>query len=98
MIEGKTRTGFKYKLDERIKTDWRLIDAVARVSKEGATLAEKAVATSELVDLLVGDNKSKLLEHIQKNNDGFVPSLALEAELFDIIAEGTIKKSQSSPD
>ncbi len=98
MIEGKTRTGFKFKIDERIKNDWRLIDAISRVSKDGASLAEKATATAELVDLLCGNCKADLMAHIQKKNDGFVPADALERELFDMITEKNVKKSQSSPD
>ena len=29
MIEGKTKDGFEFKIDERILDDWRLVETIA---------------------------------------------------------------------
>lgn len=34
MVEGKTKSGFKYKIDERIQSDWRLVKAIADSQNE----------------------------------------------------------------
>ena len=97
MIEGKTRTGFKYKIDERVANDWRLLDAMRKVINGG--LMEKVAAVADMIDFLLGENKEKLMEHIAANNDGFMPSDKLEEELFDIIKGAReTKNSSSSPD
>lgn len=97
MIKGKTRTGFKFEIDERVTKDWRLLDAIGKASS--SVLTDQISATSELIDLLLGNEKIKLMEHIQNNNDGFIPADALEAELFDIIqGANETKNSQSSPE
>ena len=98
MIEGKTPSGFKYRLDERALDDWRLVDALARINRNRGNLIGQFDAVSEICDLLLGDNKSSLMEYIKKKNDGFIPSDAVEKELSDIIKSAKeIKNSQASP-
>lgn len=83
MIEGKTRTGFKFKVDERIGTDWRLISNIALV--ESPDPSSQIRGTTELVKLLVGENEDAFIKHIQKKNDGFAPIDAITNELVDIL-------------
>lgn len=84
MIEGKTRTGFKFKIDERIKNDWRVVSAIAMV--EGTNTADQIKGIAELVKLVIGKDEQKLADHIAKKNDGFVPMQAVTDELTDILS------------
>lgn len=83
MVEGKTRSGFKFKVDERIGKDWRVISAISLAESEDAT--EQIKGTTDLVKLVVGSNEKKLIEHIAKKNDGYVPVSAITDELVDIL-------------
>lgn len=85
MIQGKTKTGFKFETDERVLDDWRLILNIERA--ESDNLTEKVKGVAELVHLLLGDNEAKLMEHIAKRNEGFVPTEAIISELASIISK-----------
>lgn len=84
MIEGKTRSGFKFKIDERIGQDWRVISAIAMA--ESADSAEQVKGTSNLVKLIIGKDEQKLIDHIAKKNEGFVPVSAITSEIVDILS------------
>lgn len=90
MIKGKTKSGFKYELDERIKSDWRVLEAITDTESEDASVMMRGI--KDLANLLLGDNKQKLFEHISKKNDGFVPSESVIAELTEILStESSLK-------
>lgn len=82
MIKGKTSTGFEFNVDERIKDDWRIIDAIVDSESEDASVKLKASKT--LVDLILGKDKERMIKHITDNNDGFCTSDALLAEITEI--------------
>lgn len=84
MIQGKTKSGFKFEIDERVLSDWRLLLNIERTESE--VLTERVKAITELVHLLLGSNESKLMEHIAKKNDGFVPTEAITDELASIVS------------
>ena len=94
MIEGKTKSGFEFSVDERVGNDWRLIKLIDKA--ENGNPAERVQATSKLVSFLLGDNEERLEKHIADNNDGFIPMPELTKELFDIIATSRLKNSSSS--
>lgn len=89
MVEGKTKSGFKYKYDERIKTDWNFCEAIGILQEENTNIR---VMRNVFEMLLGADGFSALKEHISKNNDGFVPMDVLTEEFKDIIADSTVKK------
>lgn len=95
MIKGKTETGFKFEVDERVLDDWRLITSIELA--ESNILTEKVKGVTALVHLLLGDNEPKLMEHISKKNAGFIPTDAIISELASIITTTKeLKNSQSS--
>lgn len=81
-IKGKTSTGFSFCVDERIKDDWRIIDAIVDSESEDASVKLKASKT--LVDLVLGKDKNRMIDHVTKINDGFCPAEALTAEITEI--------------
>lgn len=84
MIEGKTKSGFKFAIDERIGKDWRLITNISLV--ENGDSSDQLKGTTEIVHLLLGKNEQKFMEHIAKKNEGYVPIEAVIDELRDIIS------------
>ena len=83
MIEGKTKSGFKFKVDPRIQKDWRLINAIVNAQSEDATL--KLQATVEMVKLILGDQEELFMNHIMNKNDGFLPMEVINTEITEII-------------
>lgn len=83
MIEGKTKSGFKYKVDERVKKDWRLVRAIANSQKDDADI--KLAAIVDMIQLVLGDQEELLMQHIMKKNDGFVPLERMQSEITEII-------------
>lgn len=95
MLKGKTSTGFKFEVDERVLEDWRLITNIELA--ESADLTDKVKGVTALVHLLLGNNEPKLMEHIAKKNDGFIPTEAIINELASIITTTKeLKNLQSS--
>lgn len=83
MIEGKTKSGFKFKIDERIQSDWRLVKAIADSQNENSGI--KLQGTVNMIKLVLGDQEELLMQHIKKKNDGFIPMEIMNAEITEII-------------
>lgn len=92
----KTQSGFKFDLDERILSDYRILEALKKGedTEDANAMIEGSV---ELIDLIFGAEKPRLIEHIQALNDGFAPITAMRQELNDVF-EGVkaLKNSKSS--
>lgn len=83
MVKGTTQTGFDFEVDERIKSDWRVMKAIADVqSKDNNRVIPGMV---NLINFILGDKEQKLLEHVAANNDGFAPTKALFSEIKDML-------------
>lgn len=91
MIEGKTRTGFKYKIDERVAKDWRLLDSIRKSTSNDNM--EQIAAMSSMIEILLGKDKDRFMEHIEKKNDGYLPIDAIVADLLDIISGVSVTKN-----
>ena len=83
MIEGKTKNGFKFKIDERVLDDWRLLTYIAMSESKDAS--EQIQGAHKLVSLLLGDQEQKLMDFIAKKNDGFVPSPVISGMIAEIL-------------
>ncbi len=79
-----TKTGFKFEVDERVFTDYRFVDAIAKASTDRMGEIQ---GTTELINLIFGDKKNDFLNHIAKKNDGFIPADVVENELKFIMTE-----------
>ena len=92
-MEGKTKSGFNYNIDERALGDWRFILAVSKI-QNGADM-DKLQGAVEMVETLLGKEGHKaLIEHIQKKSEsGFVSAEDIMAEVNDIITASTKAKN-----
>ena len=72
-MQGITKSGFEYNIDERILTDWRFTSTAAKV--ESGSAIEKVGAAQKMVELMLGEEQlGRLMDHIASQNDGFVPT------------------------
>lgn len=79
MINGKTKSGFQFSVDENCMNDMELVDILADDS------VDEAFRMSSLVKkLLPGDQRKALYDHVRVN--GRVPVDAVIAEVEDIFA------------
>lgn len=89
-MQGKTRSGFEYDIDDRILKDWRFINALTKCqNSEGIKQLE---GMQEMVNLLFGNKLEDFMKHIAEQNDGFVPTEAIMADVQDIF-ESKIPKN-----
>lgn len=79
-----TKSGFEYRVDPRILTDWRFTMAVAK-TQNGKDM-EKLAGVEQMATLLLGDEQyQKLLRHVSDQNQGFVPAETIIAEMTEIM-------------
>jgi hypothetical protein len=85
-MQGITKSGFEYNIDERILTDWRF--TTAAVKAESGSTVEKVVAAQKMIEMMLGEEQlNQLVEHIASQNDGFVPTDAIMNVAKEIIED-----------
>lgn len=90
-MQGETKTGFKFDIDDRILSDWRFTMALTK-SQNGKGLDQLAGA-QDMVSLMLGEEGlERMMKHISDQNDGYVPAEAVMAEVKDIF-ESKIPKN-----
>ena len=77
MKKGKTTSGFKYEIDEKVLDDMELIDAMAASYGEDPTQISTVV-----VKIFGADQRKRLYDHV-RTDDGRVPI----TEVANIITE-----------
>lgn len=104
MIEGKTRSGFKFKVDENTVNDWDFMRRMSRlnaISKKAedpedgaAQLAAFEEIDSAFQNVLGEKQFENLLSHIRKQHNGCAKPDVVMTEWQDIISAA--KNSSSS--
>lgn len=83
MTKGTTGTGFKYSFDEKLLQSMRFLDLLVATEKRGF---EGVAALSNLTEMMLGKDKEKLYEHLEKLSDDNIATLAaVRKELVDMI-------------
>ena len=85
MVKGKTPSGFKFAIDEAIKTDWLLIKCLKE--SESDNLDKRLEATIHLVSMLFGSDKKEreYYDFVAPKYDGHVPYDVLMADITAIM-------------
>lgn len=78
-----TKTGFKYILDPKRLGNYELVEAIAEVD-------ENPLMVPKVVKLLLGNQAEKLKDHV-RDEEGFVSTEKLMAEIMDIFANKAVK-------
>lgn len=93
MIQGETKSGFKFEIDERILEDWSLVLLVKKYDNVKSDI-EKTDIIPDLFNVLLGKGGfDKYEKYVRKNNDGFFPIPQIQADLFDILSSNKLKNS-----
>lgn len=88
-MQGITKSGYKYEIDDRVLKDWRFVEAIT-VADSGKGV-EQLAGARKMIHLMFGDDYDKFMDHIAEQNDGFVPAEAVMAEVKEIFENGTPK-------
>lgn len=79
MIEGKTKSGFEFEIEEEVFDDYELLETLVEADNGDNMAIFKAIGL-----ILSKDQKDRLKEHV-RNEKGKVPASAMVAELMDIM-------------
>lgn len=88
MIEGKTKSGFKYTVNENIKNDWDFLESFSDIQENGYSLLKlKRV----LVLMLGNEGFEALKNHVRTLNDGVASIKDIGAEFIEICKDERLK-------
>lgn len=82
MKTGKLKNGFKYKIDESVLDDMRVLDALAEVDS-----GENPLKISWVIKTVLGEEQREKLYDALKDENGRVPSDAVVDALVEMLSE-----------
>lgn len=85
MIEGKTKSGFKFSVDERAIKSKQFVLKLAQMNRAGDK-PEAVILEDEIEDLLLGaEQKAALSEHLNKKAGGYAEVKDYVQEISEIL-------------
>ncbi len=86
MIEGKTKNGFAFSIDEKRMQDIRVVDAIATLDEESDDI-KRLHALSTLRQVMLGKDSERLLDFIHSlhGEDDLIPASEVMETLTEII-------------
>lgn len=93
MVKGKTKSGIKFQIDERIKDDARLLHCLVDLQSDDTD--NQLIAIYRLLELLFG-GKAGVIQFenaVASAHDGICTSELLMSELNEIFSKLNLKKS-----
>ena len=90
MVKGKTKSGIKFQMDERIKDDARFLYYLAKAQDDESDMSEKSKAIMGILRLVFGsdENVIRFMNTVAASNGGVCNvevMLAELTEMFDAI-------------
>lgn len=94
-MKGKTKSGFKFDVNEAMLDDWETVKAIADMDSGDASRSIQGIV--KFVGMILGDDEKLLVDHIRGKNNGACPREVMFEEVVEIInSVKEIKNSQSS--
>lgn len=86
MIKGKTNSGIKFELDERVKDDARVLYMLVQIQNDSVSAERKGVLVFEMLKLVFGsdDGVMTFMNEVAQKNDGICSTGVLLKELNEI--------------
>lgn len=86
MIKGKTNSGIKFELDERIKNDARVLYMLVQIQDDKLNAERKGVLVFEMLKLIFGSSESVMafMDEVAQKNDNICSIEVLLKELNEI--------------
>lgn len=93
MINGETKTGFKFKVRENISEDARVAWYVALTTDEDDNTKMRGMR--KLLQLITGNDSEyeRLLDHVADMNNGLCPQSVVSEEIAEIVAASNSVKN-----
>lgn len=85
MIKGKTKSGFRYSIDENVITDFEFIENLEKVMDNGVGLSKA------LIFLLGEKQKKALINYVRDKKTKRVPVKDLMKEVEDMLSNPKLK-------
>lgn len=86
MIQGKTKTGFNFKIEDAVLNDYELLEMFAEVD-------ENPLLVPKLVKMILGEEqKNALIDHVRDEN-GVAAVDKIATELENILNSGAETKN-----
>ena len=86
MVSGKTNSGIKFSLDERIKDDARVLYMLVQIQSDKVEVERKGVLVFDLLRLIFGTDEGVMtfLDEVADKHDGVCSTDVLLVELNEI--------------
>lgn len=99
MVKGKTKSGIKFQLDERIKDDARFLFYIAKMQNKDVSIEESSAATMGVLKLIFGSDEGVLqfMDAVASANNGVCDITIMMTELNEMFEALNAKNSSSSP-
>ena len=95
MVKGKTKSGIKFQMDERVKDDARVLYYMTALQKEGVSPMEVSKHIMDLLSLIFGEQEGVLafMNEVANANGGVCDVKTMLQELTNIFEAIGAKKS-----
>lgn len=99
MKKGKTKSGIKFQIDERVKDDARFLFYLTKAQDEAADLSEKGKAVVNILTLIFGNDDGVIgfMNAVASVHDGVCTTDTMMSELKEILDAIDAKNLSSSP-
>lgn len=98
MVKGKTKSGIKFQLDERIKDDARFLYYMAKSQDEDADMTERSKAVMGILKLIFGNDEGVIsfMNTVASTNGGVCSTDVMLSELSEMFEALNAKNLSSS--
>lgn len=98
MVKGKTKSGIKFQMDERIKDDARFLYYLAKAQDAELDMSEKSKAIMGILNLVFGSDEGVIgfMNAVASVNDGVCGVDVMLSELTEMFDAIKAKNSSSS--
>lgn len=98
MVKGKTKSGIKFQMDERIKDDARFLYYLAKAQDDQSDMGEKSKAIMGILKLVFGNDEGVInfMNAVASVNDGICNVEVMLSELTEMFDALNAKNSSSS--
>ena len=99
MTKGKTKSGIKFQMDERIKDDARFLYYLAKAQDAEADVGEQSKAIMGILKLVFGSDEGviQFMDAVASVNGGVCDVQTMLGELTEMFDAINAKNSSSSP-
>lgn len=98
MVKGKTKSGIKFQMDERVKDDARFLYYLAKSQSEDADMGERSKAIMGILTLIFGSDEGviQFMNAVAATHDGVCDVEIMLSELTEMFDALSAKNSSSS--